>query len=348
MHETIQNIRQWDSAERYAEAGMKTRPDKNHSQRGDLSRQASAWLVQLEDAPEDDTLRAEFMDWLATSPAHLAAWEETARVSDMIVLAGPLPQNMTDLPEGSSKPAWFRTIRPVRALASLAVAACFVWIAVPYVALQLQSDATTGAGELRQVTLDDGSRVQLAPATAIAFSNDAAGRRLKLLRGEAWFDVTHDEAHPFKVIAGDNTVTVLGTAFSVRKTGSGTDVAVQRGRVAVTASDGMRSDRVELVAGQSVSTDGTVVTRGTVRPDRVASWRDGIAIVNDLPVGDVIDRIRPWYKGYIIARGPGLSDRHVSGIYDLRDPDLALKALARAHKVSVSHVSPWLRIVTVR
>jgi Fe2+-dicitrate sensor, membrane component len=327
---------------------MKTGSKENKKPGGDLSRQASAWLVQLEDTPEDDAMRAEFMDWLATSPAHLAAWEETARVSDLIAVAGPLPQNMTVLPEGSSKPAWFRTTRPVRVLASLAMAACVAWIAVPYISLQLQADTITGTGELRQVRLDDGSVVQLAPDTAITFSNHAAGRRLKLLRGEAWFDVAHDKAHPFKVFAGDNTVTVLGTAFSVRKTDSGTDVAVERGRVAVTASDGMRSDRVELVAGQSVSTDGTVVTRGTVRPDRVASWRDGIAIVNDLPVGDMIDQLRPWYKGYIIARGPGLSDRHVSGIYDLRDPDLALKALAEAHKVTVSRVSPWLRIVTVR
>lgn len=327
---------------------MSPGPDANTSGDGDLSRQASAWLVLLEDAPEDDALRAEFMDWLMASPAHLAAWEETARVSDLIATAGPLPQNSFSQAPGSGRSTWFRNIRPARALAPLAMAACLAWIAVPYIALQLRSDATTGAGELRQVTLDDGSRVQLAPTTAIAFSNDAAGRRLNLLRGEAWFDVTHDETHPFKVIAGDNTVTVLGTAFSVRKTDTGTDVAVQRGQVAVTASDGTRSDRVELVAGQSVSTDGTVITRGTVRPDRVASWRDGIAIVNDLPVGDVIDRIRPWYKGYIIARGPGLKDRHVNGVYDLRDPDLALKALAEAHKVTVSRVSPWLRIVTVR
>lgn len=313
---------------------------------GDLGRQATAWLVQLDDDPENDALRAEFMDWLGTSAAHLAAWEETARVSNLIALAGPLPGNIYSLPLASAGRGWLRNIRPAGALASLAVAACLAWIVVPHVALQLRSDAITGAGELRLVKLEDGSIVQLAPATAIAFTNGAAGRTLDLLQGEAWFDIVHDKARPFRVIANDSTVTVLGTAFSVRMTHSGADIAVQRGRVAVT-SEGERAGRVELLAGQSLSVIEGAAMRRVIRPDRVASWRDGVAIVDDLPIGDVIDRIRPWYGGYIIARGPGLKDRRVSGIFDLRDPDLALKALARAHKVTVSQVSPWVRIVTV-
>jgi transmembrane sensor len=332
-------------AQQNVEAEMKAATKADQMQ-GDLSRQATAWLVQLDDDPENDALRAEFMDWLGTSPAHLAAWEETSRVSDLIAVAGPLPRDLPFLPLASAWRGRLRNIGPAAALTSLAMAACLAWIVVPHLALQLRSDAITGTGELRLVKLEDGSTVQLAPATAIAFTNGAAGRTLNLLQGEAWFDVAHDKARPFRVMAGDSTVTVLGTAFSVRMTDEGTDVAVQRGRVAVT-SDGARPGRVELLAGQSLSVIEGAATRGAIRPDRVASWRDGVAIVDDLPIGDVIDRIRPWYGGFIIARGPGLKDRRVSGIYDLHDPDLALKALTRAHKVTVSQASPWVRIVTV-
>jgi transmembrane sensor len=345
MHETIQNARRPGDAQQTMEAEMSA-ATKADQMPGDLSRQATAWLVQLDDDPENDALRAQFMDWLGTSPAHLAAWEETARVSDLIAAAGPLPQELPFLPLASAWRGRLRNIRPAGALASLAVAACLAWILVPHLALQLRSDAITGTAELRRVKLEDGSTVQLAPATAIAFTNGAAGRTLNLLQGEAWFDIAHDKMRPFRVMAGDSTVTVLGTAFSVRMTDAGTDVAVERGHVAVT-SDGARSGREELVAGQSLSVSDSAATRGAIRPDRVASWREGIAIVDDLPIGDVINRIRPWYGGYIIARGPGLKDLRVSGIYDLRDPDLALKALMRAHKVTVSRISPWLRIVTV-
>lgn len=315
--------------------------------RSDLSRQATAWLVQLDDEPDNEVLRGQIIDWLATSPAHLAAWEETERVSGLMSAIGPLFPARPSLPAVS---AWarFRRISSGKSLAAVALAACLAWILAPDLSLRLRSDVITQTAELRIVRLEDGSTVHLAPTTAIAFTSDAKGRTLNLLRGEAWFDVAHDAARPFRVMTGNSAVTVLGTAFSVRKTESGTDVAVQRGRVAVTSPEAGQAVRVELIPGQSVSLSGGVATRGTLRPDRMASWRDGVAIVNDQPIGDVIDRLRPWYRGYIVAKGTGLRDRRVSGVYDLRDPDLALEALARAHKVTVSQVSPWLRIVTVR
>lgn len=306
----------------------------------DLSRQATTWLVQLDDEPDNEALRVQFIDWLATSPAHLAAWEETERVSGLMSAAGSFPREAWPLRKSSIRSLAFRKIPSAEMLASLAMAACLAWIAAPHLALELRSDAITGTGELRVVRLDDGSSVHLAPATAIAFSNGSNSRTLKLLKGEAWFDVAHDKARPFRVMAGESTVTVLGTAFSVRRTDSETDVAVQRGHVAVTTPGATEGVRVDLIAGQSLSLTEGAAHRGIIRPDRVASWRDGVAIVNDQPVGDVIGRIRPWYGGYIIARGSGLKSRRVSGIYDLRDPDLALEALAKVHNVTVSRVSP--------
>lgn len=206
--------------------------------KGDLSRQASAWFLQLDDEPDNESLRAEFMDWRATSPAHLAAWEETVRVSDLISVAGPLPRNAPIIESELPRHGWFRRMSSTRTLASLALAACLAWAVVPDLSLQLRSDEITTTAELRVVRLEDGSTLHLAPRTAIAFSNDAKGRTLSLLQGEAWFDVAHDTARPFRVLAGESTVTVLGTAFSVRRTDRGTDVAVQCGHVAVTMPHG--------------------------------------------------------------------------------------------------------------
>lgn len=313
--------------------------------RSDLSRQATAWLVQLDDEPDNETLHVQFIDWLATSPAHLAAWEETAHVSGLMTAAGP---SCTSTPPSLSRPrVWLPRIGRARTFAALALAACLAWLFAPDLSLWMRSDEITRTAELRVVALKDGSIVHLAPATAIAFTDDAKGRRLDLLQGEAWFDVAHDEARPFRVVAGDSQVIVLGTAFSVEKIGGNAAVAVQRGRVAVETLDAASPRRVVLVAGQSVLMGEGTASRSTIRPDRVATWREGVAIVNDQPIGDVIDLLRPWYKGHIVARGPGLKHRRVSGVYDLRDPDLALEALGRAHDVTISQVSPWLRIVTV-
>ena len=294
---------------------------RDDPKRNDLSRQATAWLVQLDDEPDNEALHIQFIGWLATSPAHLAAWEETSHVSGLITAAGPLRASTP--PSLSGHRTWPPKFGRARTLAALALAACFAWFAAPDFSLWVRSDDITRTAELRVVRLKDGSIVHLAPGTAIAFSDDTKGRRLDLLQGEAWFDVAHDEARPFRVVAGDSRVTVLGTAFSVEKMGGDTAVAVQRGRVSVEMLDAASPPRVVLVAGQSV-----LMSAGSA-------------------IRDVIDQLRPWFKGYIVARGPGLKDRRVSGIYDLRDPDLALEALTRAHKVTISQVSPWLRIVTV-
>lgn len=309
----------------------------------DLSRQATAWLVQLDDEPDDNALREQFGDWLAADPSHRAAWQETVRVSELLSAAGSMPATMQ-----TAHLNGYREFARARTLAVFGLAACLAWIFAPDLSLRLRSDAMTSTAELRVVRLEDGSVAHLAPDTAIAFANGPRGRTLTLLQGEVWFDVAHDAARPFRVTAGTSTVTVLGTAFSVGRYDTGTQVAVQRGHVAVTtADDATKPGPTELVAGQSLSLRAGTALRGTIRPDRVASWREGVAIVDDQPIGDVIDRLRPWYKGYIVTRGPGLTSRRVSGIYDLRDPDLALEALTKAHKVAVSHISPWLRIVTI-
>lgn len=311
----------------------------------DLSLQATTWLVRLDDDPEDEALRLEFMDWLSSAPAHLAAWEETIRVSGLMTSLGPLPLDHATLP---SPPGVTKKLLSGTFFASATIAVALAWVIVPDLSLQLRADQITDTGQTRLVALEDGSKVHLAPNSAIAFTNGKQSRNLKLLRGEAWFDVAPDKARPFKVVTGASTVTVLGTAFSVRKTGKTTDVAVERGRVAVAPPEGTGSNAVMLVAGQSLSMDAAgKAMRGRIRPDRVAVWREGIAIVNDQPIAEVIDRIRPWYRGYILVRGAALQDRRVSGIYDLRHPDQALEALTRAHHVRVAEASPWMRIVTI-
>lgn len=318
---------------------MEAGPEQN-----DLSRQASTWLVRLDDEPDDEGLRRDFMDWLTSSPAHLAAWEETTRVSLLMTAAGPLQQKRFRIPPPLAR----AKLRGRKIFTSAAIVAALAWAIAPNLAIQLRADETTQTGQDRLVALEDGTKVHLAPDSAIAFTNDEKGRNLNLLRGEAWFDVAPDKTRPFRIVAGASTVTVLGTAFSVRKTDRGADVAVARGRVAVTTPEGTDVDRVLLTAGQSLSMDAAgKAVRGEIRPDRVAVWREGIAIVNDQPIADVIDRIRPWYKGYIFVRGAGLEDRRVSGIYDLRHPDQALKALTRAHHVRVADASPWVRIMTI-
>ncbi|HEY3498508.1 MAG TPA: FecR domain-containing protein [Polyangiaceae bacterium] len=93
--------------------------------------------------------------------------------------------------------------------------------------------------EQRQVAslaeLQDGSSVTArsndARVEAVEVSPQSVTLRLET--GSARFSVTPNPARPFHVLAGDVTITVLGTVFTVTLERTGVRVAVERGRVRV-------------------------------------------------------------------------------------------------------------------
>src|SRR3546814_17474872 len=80
--------------------------------------------------------------------------------------------------------------------------------------------------------------------------------------------------------------------------------------------------------------------RSAVAPASVAAWRDGRLFVDGATVAEVVDRIRPYQSGWIVIAGSGLGGRKVTGLYDLHDPDNALRALVEAHGGEVRAVHP--------
>lgn len=117
---------------------------------------------------------------------------------------------------------------------ALAVAAAVV-VAVVGVVTLILSDTTarTDVGELREVTLADGSRVVLDTATRLETAYGNTERHLNLPSGRARFDVSHGDPRPFIVDAGGLEVHATGTRFDVRRSGPSRGRASRRpGRTA--------------------------------------------------------------------------------------------------------------------
>ncbi|MBX0293056.1 FecR domain-containing protein [Hymenobacter sp. HSC-4F20] len=93
----------------------------------------------------------------------------------------------------------------------------------------------TGVGEQREVVLPDSSHVWLRPRSELTCVASFGAVRRVQLRGEAFFSVTKDPAHPFVVQAGEVAVKVLGTSFLVQAYPQlpATTVLVHTGRVQV-------------------------------------------------------------------------------------------------------------------
>ncbi len=70
-------------------------------------------------------------------------------------------------------------------------------------------------GNRMKIVLPDSTSVWLNNETRFKYASDYGTNRQVELSGEAYFDVKHDEKHPFIVHIGDQQIRVLGTRFSV-------------------------------------------------------------------------------------------------------------------------------------
>jgi transmembrane sensor len=352
---------------------MAGKPDPIRKQ---ASKEATDWLILLKDDPDDAGLRREFEAWRRNSPVNAIAWEAMQQASKAMDKASPVHADrwkpaLADMRRtapgggvGDRPPAIMRARRPAAVNGGLAVgrmgrrqavrfggiAAAASLLAVlvgPALLLDLRSDYSTGTAENRTIRLSDDSTVTLAPESAIDISYTPGERRIRLLAGEAFFEVTANPGRPFRVAARTVDVTVLGTGFDVRRGDDGADVAVEHGVVRVdhAAADGPVAET--LTAGQSVLVSWAGRAERSEGPaDRIAAWRHKQLIARDEPLGAVVDELRRYYAGKIIVTDEALAARPVTGVYNLADPIEALRGIARAQNAVVRRVTPWVLIVS--
>lgn len=305
------------------------------------SLEATRWLVELHETPDDGEVRRRFETWRHASPLNAAAWSETERLNE---IAATMPRTYAGIwtPVIARRQSAQRVaVRSWRlGAAALALAACVAFFVVPSLVQRLQADHATATAELRKVILQDGSEVTLAPDSAIAVSYEPASRQVRLLAGEAFFEVRPDALRPFRVLADTVETIVVGTSFDVRLSPDGVVVSVEHGIVRVGPRD-------ELTAGQAirVTPDGDA-TRRAASAATVAAWRDGQLVAQNVPLREAVDQLRRYFSGTIVLASTSLGDLRITGAYNLGDPEDALRAIAQAHGGKVRRITPWLLVIS--
>ncbi|WP_296346416.1 FecR domain-containing protein [Reyranella sp.] len=324
---------------------------------------ASAWAFRLQDAPDDAGLRAELADWLAESDVHAEAWALTQRAWQVTgqaraAFAHEWPtasstRSVVSRPtvsHGQSNVTPLRRRRFGVRVTALAIAACLLLVfALPVLRVQLNASHATSVAEMREVSLEDGSRVTLAASSAISVSFAAGAREVTLLEGAAYFEVAPDRARPFTVRAGPVSTTVTGTAFDVAMTDRTVSVAVASGSVRVARTDNLSSSLADLGAQQGVVVDrssGTVVETA-LQPGTVAAWRKGRLIVENALLTDVVAALDRSHAGSIVVASESLRGKRVTGVYDLADPAGALRVLSAPYGGVVRAFTPYLLVLSV-
>lgn len=155
--------------------------------------------------------------------------------------------------------------------------------------------AQTKSGERRSLTLADGTRIDLAPATTVRYRLTRTARDVEL-EGLAQFTVTHNAERPFRVRARHTITEDIGTVFHIRaySTDSAVQVAVAEGRVGVSTA---ANAPLQLDAGSAaiVGADNTprLETTGAARAS--AGWINGSLTFRNAALGDVARDLSRWF-----------------------------------------------------
>jgi transmembrane sensor len=195
------------------------------SSKQDIQQQACEWISRF-DRGLSETEEQAFSDWVNISKTHrhylfdvAQTWDDLSVLNELSALF-PLRDNHNRQTNTFSK----RTNLGIAASLAFVMVSCFAWL-VNYQFMTTINDpsllvlnAQTNVGEQRVLSLADGSVIHLNTDTLVSIDFSDTHRDVHLLRGEAHFDVAHDEKRPFIVKAGDNTVTAVGTAFNVQIT----------------------------------------------------------------------------------------------------------------------------------
>ncbi|MCD9033794.1 FecR family protein [Luteimonas sp. Y-2-2-4F] len=302
----------------------------------DAMAEAERWFARLRTSSCTAAERAAFERWLGDAE-HAAAyarterlWEEIGRLAGDPELDALSAQALraTDPRWRRSRPGW----RMPLAMAA-AVAACAVALGLALGMFDREPPPVvyaTGPGQRETVRLQDGSQLLLNIDTAVAVRMTGRGRTVTLERGEAVFGVAHDPKRPFRVQAGDGTVTALGTRFQVRRDPARVTVTLLEGRVALERPDS--GERRQLVPGdQAIYADGgTPVALRMVDTEVISSWTRGRLLFRATPLAEVVAEVNRYAGTPLRLEDPALGALPVSGTFPMGDSEsvaLALQAL---------------------
>jgi len=311
--------------------------------------EAAAWIARLKGPNRTEQVDAGLKRWLADDPEHAVAFELLTDTWEKSARLGRRPLERLS----SWNLAGFRTSF---SRAAIAVAACST-LAVMATIYHLHSDSvTTDVGELRTLTLDDGTRVHLNTATRVRVSYDGVRRGVTLERGEALFDVAHRPGWPFIVTAGGRQIRALGTEFVVRSDSQDLAVTLVQGKVDV-APAGTRpgapaAPDAEPTSPQSPSegqtftlTPGERLTFVKAQSPRIdwpslqgiTAWERGQVAFDNTSLAAAAHEMNRYSRRPIVLAGPAVAAIRISGLFATGDSASFAAAVAHTFHLKIEN-----------
>ncbi|AXE63941.1 hypothetical protein BBF93_06705 [Hyphomonas sp. CACIAM 19H1] len=324
-----------------------------------VARQAREWHTLMNSGVADEATRQAFEGWLHADRANKQAyfdleqmWRDLdfAAVSAEVDVAGALQ-------EAARPRRWTYSGR--RAVAVLAGSAglCLAALALflggvphapagqPPATLSVEvPDYATAVAEVREVLLEDGTRVTLGPKSEMNVTFTSDSRNVILLAGEAFFEVTADPQRPFFVSADDTLVRVVGTKFDVKRAPGDVHVSVLEGVVDVMKPRALEPDRVRqtgavetkrLVAGQKIIAAASLPAVKEIEQAQPGAWRSGRLAYEDASLSEIIADLNRYSDRPIRIAGGGVAEVRLTTAFRSSEIEAWLDVLARSQGLTL-------------
>lgn len=326
-----------------------------------IDAEAAAWVARFDAGEVSAKDQAAFQEWLNRSALHRGAIAEYGNLWSEFDTLKQLTGG------GDAGQALVAQDAPllVRARPWLAACAAVVIVGVggmvffrpqPQAPLvqraKVETPSPTGlfyesaVGAQKRITLADGTSVILNTNSRLDVNFSAGRRDVRLVRGEAYFDVVHDNTRPFTVYARNYVVRDIGTAFNVHLAKAGlVEVGVTKGSVEVKPANaalavkglGILEAGQNIVLGEKVERAETV---SSTDMGRKLAWRQGDLIYTGQPLKEVLADVSRYSDIKIELADPALEDLPVGGAFRTDQIGAIFAALENNFGVHAQWIDP--------
>jgi transmembrane sensor len=320
--------------------------------------EAAEWLTTLNQRLVTLEQRTRFEEWLRADPEHARAYERSKSVFQVASsLSTMLEETIEeDRRERESRRRRMRNVAMAASLV-LSVGAAF-FLAREFDWPGRGDRFETSTAQVKDVQLEDGTLVTLGAASGIAVDFGKRERRVKLIRGQAFFEVARDTSRPFLVTAGDTVVRVLGTKFDVHYGQQAVRVAVVEGRVEVMRAADLEkieltpapaSKEVLTVGDTAVATEsGDIVISSHPNKEDFGAWRQGRLVYVDARLTDIVSDMDRYFDGELELADEALGERQLTITFRANEIDRALELLEAALPLRAVRTSQKKIVLTRR
>lgn len=231
---------------------------------------------------------------------------------------------------------FYRQASFLRAAAALFLIAGFAFVIHVVFERPAETVTYTAANGQVEQKLPDGSKVYMNRNAEISYETVKGERRVKL-KGEAFFEVVHNEAEPFVVAVGEVLVKDIGTAFNVKTLAGDTaiEVVVESGEVQFYTE---QAEGLKLLKGERA-----VYNKNTHRFARteaaaglnVNAYRTKQFAFNNTSLGEALALINEVYGSNISLQNEQLASCRLTVQFDNETLDVMVTVIAETLDLEV-------------